>query len=162
MCKFSIIVPAYNVESYIDRCLKAIKSQEYKDYEVIIVNDGSTDNSVKIIEKYLSDKRFKLINQDNKGLSAARNSGIKKAIGDYLIFIDSDDYISDDLLIKLDKILIKKYDLVKIQYNYLYNEKIEEVIDNIILNKEYSNEDYFMEILNLWKKLTTKILDLFL
>ena len=92
--KFSIIVPVYNTEKYLKRCLDSIKSQSFKDYEVIIVNDGSTDNSSDIISKY----PYKIINQENLGLSRARNNGVKEASGDYLIFLDSDDYIEKDLL----------------------------------------------------------------
>ena len=73
--KFSIIVPVYNTEKYLKRCLDSIKSQSFKDYEVIIVNDGSTDNSSDIISKY----SYKVINQENQGLSMARNNGVKDA-----------------------------------------------------------------------------------
>lgn len=98
--KFSIIVPVYNTGQYLERCFNSILNQTYKNYEVIVVNDGSTDNSLEIIKKY---KEFTFINQKNQGLSMARNNGIKKANGDYLIFLDSDDYISPELL----KILAK-------------------------------------------------------
>ena len=96
--KFSIIVPVYNVENYVDKCIKSILNQTYKNYEVIIINDGSTDNSLNIINKYKNNKKIKIITQKNKGLSNARNNGMKMATGDYLLFIDSDDYIEDKLL----------------------------------------------------------------
>ena len=116
--KFSIIVPVYNTEKYLKRCLDSIKSQTFKDYEVIIVNDGSTDNSSDIISKY----PYKVINQENLGLSMARNNGVKASIGDYLIFLDSDDYIEKDLLKEINNSLSNSPDLVRYQ--------IKEVFDN--------------------------------
>ena len=113
--KFSIIIPVYNVEKYIDRCLKSIVNQSYKNYEVIIVNDGTKDNSVEIINKYTKKyKSFKLYDKENGGLSDARNYGLNYATGDYLLFIDSDDYINKDLLKKINEVLSKNiYDIVK-------------------------------------------------
>lgn len=113
--KFSIIIPVYNVEKYIDRCLKSIVSQSYDNYEVIIVNDGTKDNSVQIINKYTKKyKQFKLYNKENGGLSDARNYGLDYITGDYLLFIDSDDYINKDLLKELNNTLNEKeYDLIK-------------------------------------------------
>lgn len=88
----SIIIPVYNVEKYLHICLDSVLAQTYTDYEVILVNDGSKDDSGKICEEYVKrDKRFSLISQDNKGLASARNTGIKAAKGKYIYFIDSDD-----------------------------------------------------------------------
>lgn len=102
--KYSIIIPVYNVEGYIDRCLSSILKQTYEKFEVIIVNDGSPDNSVDIINKYVKkDKRFQLFNKENGGLSDARNYGVKQATGDVIIFIDGDDYIDKDLLLKVNE-----------------------------------------------------------
>ena len=101
--KFSIIVPVYNVEKYIKKCINSILNQTYKNYEIIIINDGSTDKSKKILESYKNIDNIKIINQTNKGLSVARNIGIKNASGDYLLFVDSDDYIDNDLLENLNK-----------------------------------------------------------
>lgn len=90
----SVIIPMYNSENTILKCLLSIKNQTYNDFEVIIINDGSTDHSEQIVNKFIEkDNRFKLINQDNFGPGMARNKGIKKALGKYLIFIDSDDYV---------------------------------------------------------------------
>ena len=98
---FSVIVPVYNVEQYLDKCLASILGQTYKDFECIVVDDGSPDNSSAIIDKYVKqDQRFKVIHQQNMGLSAARNAGLDIAKGDYIAFIDSDDYIADDYLEK--------------------------------------------------------------
>lgn len=98
----SIIIPVYNCEKYIERCLNSIESQSYPDYEVVIVNDGSTDNTKEIIEKHRkSDKKIISLYQDNKGVSAARNTGLKNAHGNLIVFIDSDDYIEPNYLKRL-------------------------------------------------------------
>ncbi|HEO6797597.1 TPA: glycosyltransferase, partial [Streptococcus agalactiae] len=95
----SIILPVYNVENYIENCLNSIISQSYFHFEVIIVNDGSTDNSMSYCEKIVcEDLRFRIINKDNGGLSDARNVGLEAAKGDYIIFVDSDDFISPNLV----------------------------------------------------------------
>ena len=91
----SIIVPVYNVEEYIEKCLDSIKWQTYGNFEVLIVNDGSSDNSLNICNVYAKkDGRFKVYNQENQGVSAARNHGLDNVSGDYICFVDADDYIS--------------------------------------------------------------------
>ena len=98
----SIIVPIYNTAKYLPRCLNSIIHQTYQNLEIILVNDGSTDNSSEISEEYhQKDSRIKLIYQKNQGLSAARNTGIKKATGDYLTFVDSDDEIMPKMIEKM-------------------------------------------------------------
>ena len=77
--KISVVIPVYGVEKYIEECLLSAINQTLKGIEIIVVNDGTKDNSIKIVEKYLSDKRIKIINKENGGLSSARNAGIKKA-----------------------------------------------------------------------------------
>lgn len=113
--KFSIVIPVYNVEKYLDKCLNSIVSQTYDNFEVIIVNDGSPDNSQDIIDKYVKkDSRFSSYKKENGGLSDARNYGIERCKGDYLLFVDSDDYIEEDLLKELSNSLKKKkYDVIK-------------------------------------------------
>ena len=118
MPKFSIIIPVYNVEKYIDDCLKSIMNQTYKDYEVIVVNDGTKDNSMEIVKKY----NVKVIEQKNKGLSAARNTGVKVAKGDYLIFLDSDDSWNKDLLKELSKSIENNPDIVRFQIQETYED----------------------------------------
>lgn len=102
MLKISVIVPVYNTENYLRECFDSLVSQTYKNIEFIIVNDGSKDNSIKIINEY-SEKypNFKVINQENRGYSGARNSGLKIAEGDYIGFVDSDDYISPVMFEKM-------------------------------------------------------------
>lgn len=95
MVKVSVIVPVYNVEDYLAECLDSIINQTFDDIEIICVNDGSTDNSLKILERYQClDSRIKIISKENGGLSSARNIGIDNASGKYIYFIDSDDYCS--------------------------------------------------------------------
>lgn len=96
--KISVIVPVYNVEKYIRKCIESIINQTFKDIEIIIVNDGTKDNSIKIAEEYLSDKRIKIVNKENGGLASARNAGMRVAKGEYICIIDSDDYIEENML----------------------------------------------------------------
>ena len=96
--KVSIIIPIYNSEQYLEQCLMSIKNQTYPFYEVLMINDGSTDESISICEKYTKDKRFKLIDKENTGVSNSRNIGIKSAQGDFIAFVDSDDWCSTNYL----------------------------------------------------------------
>lgn len=94
MVKVSIVVPVYNVELYLEECLNSLINQTFKDIEIICVNDGSTDNSLNILNKYEKlDERIKVVSQENKGLSASRNHGVTISNGDYVYFMDSDDYL---------------------------------------------------------------------
>jgi glycosyltransferase involved in cell wall biosynthesis len=102
MPEVSVIVPVYNVEKYLVKCLDSIFSQSYQDYEVIVVDDGSNDGSSRICDKYvLQDRRMKVIHQNNMGLSAARNTGLSLATGKYIMFLDSDDYVYENCLANL-------------------------------------------------------------
>lgn len=98
----SVIIPVYNVEKYIDECLNSIIEQSYKNMEIIVLNDGSTDNSLHIIEKYAQlDSRVRVINRNNYGQGATRNYGTNIANGKYIFFLDSDDYIEEKCIEKL-------------------------------------------------------------
>lgn len=100
MKKLSIIVPVYNVEDYVEECIKSLIQQKYKNIEIIIVNDGSKDNSLLICEKYAKkDSRIRIYTKENGGLSDARNFGLEKASGDYITFVDSDDYVSPNIYV---------------------------------------------------------------
>lgn len=114
MPKVSVIVPVYNVENYIDKCLTSLINQTLKDIEIIIINDGSTDNSQIIIDKYAKKyKRIKSYTQENKGQAAARNFGLTKSTAEYITFVDSDDYIENTMLEKLYNEIIKNdYDII--------------------------------------------------
>ena len=95
----SIIVPAFNIENYISRCLENLINQKYKNIEIIVVNDGSKDKTGKIIDSYVQkDSRIKVIHKKNGGLSDARNAGINIAKGKYISFVDGDDYIANDMI----------------------------------------------------------------
>ena len=139
--KYSIIIPVYNTEKYIRKCLDSVKKQTYKNYEVIIINDGSTDNSLEIINEYTKDKRFKVYSIKNGGLSNARNQGLKYVTGDYICFLDSDDYLNEDLLLELSKI-DKKYDMIKYKTNIVEeNGNLIRKENTSIENKEVTLEE---------------------
>jgi glycosyltransferase involved in cell wall biosynthesis len=94
----TIIVPVYNTEKYLNRCIDSIIDQSFRDIEILLINDGSEDNSLNILYEYANkDDRIKIVNQENKGLSAARNVGIKLAAGEYVLHVDSDDYIKPNM-----------------------------------------------------------------
>lgn len=122
----SIIVPIYNVENYLENCLNSILNQTYKNIEIVLVNDGSKDNSEKICKEFASkDNRIKYIIQENQGLSAARNSGIRESSGQYYIFIDSDDYVNIHFVEELYNTLIKtNADIAICDYKKVYENKI--------------------------------------
>lgn len=102
MTEFSIIVPVYNVENYLKRCLDSIKAQTYADYEAILIDDGSLDESGSICDAYVEqDNRFKVIHKENGGLAAARNTGLAAAVGKYIVFLDSDDDLEKEALAKI-------------------------------------------------------------
>lgn len=104
----SVIVPVYNVEKYLDKCLQSLLDQTYKDLEVIMVDDGSKDNSGKICDKYAKQyENFKAIHKKNAGLGMARNTGMEYMTGEYVTFLDSDDYLDPDCIEKLYKSLLK-------------------------------------------------------
>ena len=106
--KITVVVPVYNVEKYIEKCLMSIKNQSFNDYECLIINDGTKDNSIDIAQKIIQgDERFKIINKENGGLSDTKNLGIKLAKGDYICFVDSDDYIDEKMLEKAYKMAVK-------------------------------------------------------
>lgn len=121
----SIIIPIYNVAKWLPRCLSSVINQSYKNYEVILVNDGSTDKSEDICKRYLEkDNRFRYFKKKNGGLSDARNYGLKFVNGKYVVFIDSDDFVEKDYLKKLyQRIKIDKSELAICEYNIVENKK---------------------------------------
>lgn len=105
MYKISIIIPVYNVEKYLDKCIKSIVCQEYQNIEIILIDDGSIDNSSRICDIWAKeDKRIKVIHKSNGGVSSARNEGLKQATGDYITFIDGDDYITPEFSFLINQI----------------------------------------------------------
>lgn len=110
---YSIVVPVYNVEKFLDKCIESLINQTYKNIEILLVNDGSTDKSLSICKSYeKKDKRIKVINKKNGGLSDARNVGISNAKGEYIMLVDSDDYIELDSCEKLLKYCKKGADII--------------------------------------------------
>ena len=125
----SVIVPIYNVEKYLEECLDSIKNQTYSNIEVILVNDGSTDKSKEICDRYCEDdSRFKLINQANQGQSVARNHGVAASTGEFIAFVDSDDIIRQDYLEVLIRYMSEEVDIVESQFT--------------VHKKEFFNENY--------------------
>lgn len=129
--KASIIVPIYNAERYLFECLNSISSQEYYDYEVLLIDDGSTDNSKEIAAAFIKNNcRFKYVYQENCGVSAARNRGLKLALGKYIVFVDSDDICDPYYLSELISVIDKQYDFVAA--GYIYSEKKSNTYDERI------------------------------
>lgn len=120
----SVIIPVYNVEKYLRRCLDSVIAQTYQNFEIICVDDGSIDDSGKICDQYaVRDARIKVIHQENQGPSAARNRGLDAAEGEYIAFVDSDDYILEDMYKKmLDKLLNYNVDLCVCQWQYEFSD----------------------------------------
>ena len=166
----SIIVPIYKVEKYLDRCINSILNQTFRDFELILVDDGSPDRCGDICEEYAKkDKRIKVIHKENGGLSDARNAGLDIATGKFIGFIDSDDFIHKDMyMILYDAIIKSKSDISQCKFKYfskedelnkniindgkyeIYNniDAIEEIIDNKNLNTNVWNKLYKRELFN--------------
>ena len=134
----SIIIPVYNTEKYLKRCLDSAINQTYKNLEIIIVNDGSTDGSIEIINDYeQKDNRIRVLNIVNSGLSVARNTALNNAHGEYVVFLDSDDWLSLDLVERCINVCIdKKCDLVCFQYYLTYGEISDNSSSNTALDVE--------------------------
>lgn len=114
----SVIVPVYNAEKYISKCIDSILSQTFKDFELILINDGSTDNSDLICGKYASiDNRVKVFHKQNGGAGSARNLGVQKAVGDWIMFVDADDWIEPECLDICSKYISRNIDLIVFSCN---------------------------------------------
>jgi len=126
--KVSVIVPVYNMEKRLNKCLDSLVNQTYKDIEIIVINDGSKDNSLDIIKSY-HDDRIKLIDQENQGISIARNNGISISTGEYLCFLDSDDYFELDAIEKfVNKITSDNSDIVVCDY-YMFDDNNRKIMN---------------------------------
>ena len=146
---FSIVLPVYNAEKYVANAINSVINQDYKNWELIIVDDGSNDNSYKVIKKFLNDNRINYIYEKNSGVSAARNNALKHANGDYVLFIDSDDYFSMNILDDMSKLLSKKnVDVVKFGYftergmirkKYKFSSTINQILEDESLKLEVKN-----------------------
>ena len=153
----SVIVPVYNVEKYLRQCLNSVVGQTYKNLEIIVVDDGSTDGSGTICDEYTKDKRIKVFHTENKGLSAARNLGLDHATGDWIGFVDSDDWIEPDMYeVLLNKAIETGADVVECGFYREYKKTIEESHrNNRIFDSSQSIESLLRgEISNaVWNKL---------
>ena len=120
----SVIIPVYNNEKYIARCLDSVLAQTYSDWEAVVVNDGSTDNSGAIIRSYAEkDARIRYLEQANQGVSAARNFGIDQAQGGYILFLDSDDWLDNNVLEKLFSVMVADdLDCVSYMFRHIYED----------------------------------------
>ncbi|MGN1299253.1 MAG: glycosyltransferase family 2 protein [Candidatus Scatovivens sp.] len=142
--KFSIIVPVYNSEKYIQKCIDSILNQTYDNYEIIIINDGSTDNTLKIINSnYKNRSNIIIVNKENQGVSMARNLGIQYAKGEWITFLDADDWIDDNTL----KIINQEIES---------NSEIELIQNNIYISNDYKNSNKYKVLDNLIKKESTQ------
>ena len=153
MPKISVIVPVYNVENTIGKCLDSIVNQTLKDIEIIVVNDGSKDKSQDIIDEYAKKySNIKSYIKENGGLSDARNYGLEKASGDYICFVDSDDYINTSLFEKLEKYILLqidmiKYKMIKVDENYKEIEKIDGPTFDELMGEDAFNTLYSTDIM---------------
>lgn len=157
----SVIVPVYNVEDYLEECINSILSQTYTNLEILIVNDGSTDNSLEILQKFSQkDSRISVFTKENGGLSSARNYAIDRANGKYFTFIDSDDYIDNNYIEILMKGLIDNdADISIVNYHHVIEGKIKNFINNDgtisvfsakeIIEKMYSKKNDFIGMLQM-------------
>lgn len=146
MPKLSIIVPVYNVEKYLDKCLDRILNSTYKDFELIVINDGTKDNSEQIITKYLEKEEYKdkirYISKENSGLSDTRNLGMSKATGDYIAFVDSDDYIEPNMYeTMMNKAIEKDFDIVASDVRLVYENSDKEKIVSSAYEKDLISKD---------------------
>ena len=133
----SVIVPVYNVEKYLAKCLESIIDQTYTNLEIICINDGATDNSLQILNEYSrKDKRIKVINNENKGVGASRNIGLELAMGDYVSFIDSDDWVDNTLYEKCINVLGEKTEVV------IFGAKIFNIKNGKIYKGQYSSKKF--------------------
>lgn len=159
----SVIVPIYNVEKYLNKCIESIINQSYSNLEIILVDDGSKDSSGIMCDSYiLKDKRIKVIHKENGGLSDARNVGLDKAKGEYIVFIDSDDWIDEKMIEILYNIIKKNNSDISIcDYFLAYNEEIQtqkediEIINlsNIEALKTIYDKDLGVCMIVAWNKL---------
>ena len=144
----SVIVPVYNAEAYIERCVKSIQDQTYTHFELILINDGSTDNSLEICKTLASqDKRIVVMDRPNGGASAARNTGLERMQGQYIVFADSDDYVSPCYLENLYLAAKQgKYDIVQCNLKSTYD--IDKHLDRVTLKQEDIEEVTKKQALN--------------
>ena len=148
--KLSVIVPCYNVSTYVGKCLDSIIDNNIDDMEIIAINDGSTDNTLSILKQYKQKypKLIKIIDEENSGLSMARNAGLKVAKGEYISFIDSDDYIEKDMYKTMLKKANHSFDIVICGVNMVYPSYTKKISSG--LNGDILNEESAKTVMNNW------------
>lgn len=148
----SVIIPVYNVDKYLSECLDSVINQSYKDLQIIVVDDGSTDSCGRICDEYaLKDSRITVVHQDNQGAGAAKNTGLRLAKGEYLAFVDSDDYLEPDAFEYMFKLLIQKNaDIVQCSYRDLYVDNSVDKIKNSSDIGGYTAEEYLTRYTTDW------------
>lgn len=146
MPKFTLIIPVYNVEAFLRQCLDSVLNQTFSDWEAVCVNDGSTDGSAAILEDYAAkDNRFQVVTQPNGGLSAARNAGLDAAKGEYILFLDSDDWLESKALETIEASL-KDEDMLSFSGRRFFEETQSLNPSDVLLEKTYaSGMDYYNE-----------------
>lgn len=151
----SVIIPAYNAEKYIDKCIQSILGQSYKKLQIIVVNDGSSDSTREIIEKYLAgNDRIIFIDKENAGVANARNDGIQVATGEYLLFVDSDDYIGTTYVEDMVRAaILNESELVISGYTLVWQDKrkIKEIVPDVYVSGE--KEEWAYRICSTWGRL---------
>ena len=148
----SIIVPVYNVEQYLEKCVDSIINQKYKNLEIILVDDGATDSSGKLCDELAKiDNRIKVYHKENGGLSDARNYGVERATGDYIGFVDSDDYIDSEMYEELYEAIKKEnVDVVECNLKIIYPDRVELFTEQKYYNV-YTKQEYLEEYLKIEK-----------
>ncbi|SHK34846.1 glycosyltransferase family 2 protein [Epilithonimonas mollis] len=147
MIAISLIIPIYNnVESYLRKCLESVLSQTYKNFEVLLINDGSTDNSLTICEEYASkDNRIKIINKENGGISSARNVGLNESKGEYVCFVDHDDWVDSDFL-EVFMENVSDTDLVISNIKDIFSDRVNKrsgFLSNSLESREFNPDDFY-------------------
>lgn len=139
MCKISFIVPIYNTGNYIKKCVESITNQTFDDIEIILIDDGSTDNSYEVCNSLgKKDSRIILLHQENQGVSVARNLGLSMAKGEWICFVDGDDWVEIDLCKSVEPYLLSKYDIICFSYNEVTAKKIK---SHIVEGKDFKDFD---------------------
>ena len=161
MKKVSVIVPAYNAEKYIEKCLDSVLAQSFSDFEIVVVNDGSKDATLDILKRYQTQypEKITVISQDNAGLSTTRNNAIRASTGEYILFLDSDDYILPDMLkTLLEKAQSGDFDVVASDVDAVYPDKTVRIASGIDqdldeLSLEEKKKLFFGVYPTVWNKL---------
>lgn len=143
--KFSIIVPVYNCQDYIERCIESVVKQNTKDIELILVNDGSTDNTKELLKEYKKENDLiKIINKKNEGVSKARNAGLKEATGKYILFLDADDFLDENYIKEINEILKKYKDIELINFGF-YSDVEDMEFNNLSRDEITYKEKYYKD-----------------